>query len=295
MNVRVGIAPDSWGVWFPDDPKQPPWQRFLDEVVEAGFQLIELGPYGYLPTDPPTLRAELESRGLKASSAYVGGDLEKPEAWPDMEEYVRKISEWLVGVGAEYMTLSCGIYTDPLTGKRVGPSTLDETAWKHLIDATNNMAGIAWNEFGLRVVFHPHADGYVEYEDQIEALLEQTDPELVSLCLDTGHHAFRGADPVSFMRRHHARIPYLHIKDVDGDVMRRVEAEDLTFVAAVKLGVSCEPPNGVVDFPALVDLLRELDFDGPAVVEQDMYPAPFDKPLPIAKRTRAYLREVGMG
>jgi inosose dehydratase len=97
------------------------------------------------------------------------------------------------------------------------------------------------------------------------------------------------------MRRHHARIPYLHIKDVDGDVLKRVEAEDLTFVAAVKLGVSCEPPTGVVDFLALVDLLRELDFDGPAVVEQDMYPAPFDKPLPIAKRTRAYLREVGMG
>ncbi|MCH2376562.1 MAG: 2-keto-myo-inositol dehydratase, partial [Planctomycetes bacterium] len=65
MSIQIGVAPDTWGVWFPDDPKQPPWNRFLDEVAEAGYEWLELGPYGYLPTDLTTLRKELDSRGLK--------------------------------------------------------------------------------------------------------------------------------------------------------------------------------------------------------------------------------------
>ena len=57
--IRIGSAPDSWGVWFPDDPEQVPWQRFLDEVSACGYEWIELGPYGYLPTDPARLADEL--------------------------------------------------------------------------------------------------------------------------------------------------------------------------------------------------------------------------------------------
>ena len=50
--ILVGSAPDSWGVWFPDDPDQTPYTRFLDEVAASGYEWIELGPFGYLPTDP---------------------------------------------------------------------------------------------------------------------------------------------------------------------------------------------------------------------------------------------------
>ena len=77
MNIRLGSAPDSWGVWFPSDPKQIPWQRFLDEIAEAGYEWTELGPYGYLPTDLPTLRAELARRGLKVTAAFAMGHLEE--------------------------------------------------------------------------------------------------------------------------------------------------------------------------------------------------------------------------
>ena len=56
-----------------------------------------------------------------------------------------------------------------------------------------------------------------------------------------------------------------------------------------------EPSEGAVDFRAFRDILEEVDYDAWAVVEQDMYPAPFNKPLPIARRTRAGLREIGSG
>ena len=59
--ILVGSAPDSWGVWFPDDPNQTPYTRFLDEVADSGYRWIELGPYGYLPTDPQKLSDELVS------------------------------------------------------------------------------------------------------------------------------------------------------------------------------------------------------------------------------------------
>src|SRR5262249_57316643 len=139
------------------------------------------------------------------------------------------------------------------------------------------------------------AETHVEYEDQIERLLEKTDPALVSLCLDTGHHAYRGGDPVAFFRKHHARIPYLHLKSVDPQKQAWVERERIPFAHAVAADMFCEPDRGAVDFIAFRDALREAGYDGWATVEQDMYPSPFDKPLPIARRTREYLLPIGLG
>ena len=295
MNIKIGSAPDSWGVWFPSDPKQTPWNRFLDEIVEAGYEWTELGPYGYLPTDLPILRAELDKRDLKVTGSFAIAHFEEPSAWPDLERQVLGAGELLAALGADYLVLIDDTYTNLFTGEPTAPNRLDESAWKRLIDTTHKVADIARDGFGLQVVFHPHAETHVEYEDQIEAFLEQTDPDHVSLCLDTGHHAYRGGDPVSFMRRHHQRIPYLHLKNVNRDVQERVEAAGVPFAEAVKIDMFVEPSKGAVDFLAFRDVLREIDYDGCAIVEQDMYPAPFDKPMPIAKRTRAYLREIGIG
>ena len=295
MNITIGSAPDSWGVWFPSDPRQTPWHRFLDEIVEAGYEWTELGPYGYLPTDLPTLRAELDKRGLKVTGTFAMANVEEPSLWPELERQVLGAGERLAVLDAKYLVLIDDTYTDLFTGESIAPKRLDESAWGRFIETTHKVADIAQDRFGLRLVFHPHAETHVEYEDQIEAFLEQTDPARVFICFDTGHHAYRGGDPINFMRRHHHRIPYLHLKSIDRDIQRRVEADSIPFAEAVKMDMFVEPSKGAVDFLAFRDMLREIDYDGYAIVEQDMYPAPFDKPLPIAKRTRAYLREIGIG
>jgi inosose dehydratase len=295
MDIKIGSAPDSWGVWFPADPRQTPWHRFLDEIVQAGYEWTELGPYGYLPTDLPTLRDELDRRSLKVSATFAMKPLEDPAAWPELERQVLGGGELLAALGAPFLVLIDDTYSDLFTGQPVAPTRLDEDAWKRLIDATHRVADLVIERFGLTLVFHPHAETHVEYEDQIEAFLDQTDPARVSLCLDTGHHAYRGGDPVAFFRRHHARIRYLHLKSVDGAIQKRVEAERIPFAHAVAMDMFCEPSKGAVDFPAFRDALRGVNYRGLATVEQDMYPAPFDKPLPIAQRTRAYLREIGIG
>ncbi len=295
MNIIIGSAPDSWGVWFPSDSQQTPWHRFLDEIVEAGYEWTELGPYGYLPTDLPTLRRELGNRGLKVAGTVAMANVEEPSLWIELEEQVLGACERLAALDATYLVLIDDTYTDLFTGEAILPKCLDEGAWGQFIETTHQMADIARDWFGLQLVFHPHAETHVEYEDQIEAFLEQTDPDRVSLCFDTGHHAYRGGDPINFMRRHHDRIPYLHLKSIDPEIQKRVEAEGIPFAEAVKMDIFVEPSKGAVDFLAFRDMLQEIDYNGYAIVEQDMYPAPFDKPLPIAKRTRAYLREIGIG
>jgi inosose dehydratase len=296
MDIKVGTCPDSWGVWFPQDAKQTPWQRCLDEIAASGYRWIELGPYGYTPTDPDVLRAELEKRGLVAVGQTIDEfSLEDPCIWDAMEKTISASGSLLAALGAEYFVLIDAPYNDLATGEHVRPSKLDETGWRCLIDTTHKIADMLLNRYGVKFLYHPHAETYVEYEDQIERFLQDTDPTRVGLCFDTGHHAYRGGDPVAFMRKHHDRIPYLHLKSVDPLVQRKVEAARIPFAQAVGMDMFVEPNQGAVDFGAFRDLLIELDYDGYAIVEQDMYPAPFDKPLPIALRTREYLRRIGIG
>ncbi|HEY8291220.1 MAG TPA: sugar phosphate isomerase/epimerase [Thermomicrobiales bacterium] len=295
MNVTVGTAPDSWGVWFPSDERQTPWQRCLDEMAEAGYEWTELGPYGYLPTDPETLRAELAKRNLRIAGATVIATLEDPDGWPEVERQVLGGGALAHALGGEFVVLIDDPYTNLFTGEAVAPKRLDDAGWRRFIATTHRAADIARERFGQRLVFHPHAETHVEYEDQIERFLADTDPERVGLAFDTGHHAYRGGNSIAFMRKHHDRIPYLHLKSVRPEMIAKVKEENIPFAIAVGNDMFCEPSEGVVDFLAFRDVLREINYTGYAMVEQDMYPAPFDKPLPIAKRTRAYLREIGIG
>jgi inosose dehydratase len=92
VRLRVGSAPDSWGVWFADDDKQLPWQQFLDELVEADYEWLELGPYGYLPTDPARLNDEVGKRGLRVSGGTVFGALHRPELWDETLATARRVA-----------------------------------------------------------------------------------------------------------------------------------------------------------------------------------------------------------
>jgi inosose dehydratase len=294
MTIRIGTAPDSWGVWFANDPRQTPASRFLDEAADAGYEWIELGPYGYLPTDLTVLKSELNRRNLQVSGTFIMGHIEQADTFARMQNEAQSVCALLQELGARYMVLIDDTYTDLFTGEPTGVARLNAEEWKCLLEGTNILGRLATEKFGLKLVFHPHAETHVEYEDQIEDLLEGTDPAYVGLCLDTGHHAYRGGDPVSFLDKHFSRIPYLHLKSVDTEKQRLVAETQSSFARAVELGVFCEPSRGVVDFPALAKLLNERAYEGWATVEQDMFPAPFDQPLPIARRTRAYLKKIGL-
>jgi inosose dehydratase len=285
-------------VWFADDPLQTPWERFLDEVADVGYEWLELGPYGYLPTDPARLTEELGRRGLKVAGGTMHGHsgLHRAGDWPDILRGTRRVAELTAAVGGEHLVfVPVPGYRDDKTGAFFEDADLDAGAWRTLIEATNELGQVVAQEYGVRFEFHPHADSHVETQRQTERFLDETDPRYVSLCLDTGHLAYRHADNVAIIRGYPERIGYVHIKQMDPAIVDRADREDLAFGQAVAMGASCEPPRGLPDIGAVTGALRELGRDFFVVVEQDMYPVDFDLPKPIAQRTYTYLRSVGVG
>ncbi|MBX3193813.1 MAG: TIM barrel protein [Microbacteriaceae bacterium] len=290
--VRLGTAPDSWGIWFPNDVRQIGWERFLDEVKLAGYDAIELGPWGYLPTDAERLQNELGARGIRLSGGFVVARLEERGVWEQLESELPSLCALVEAVGGEYLAIIDEQYSDPKTGEIVAESELSPDAWDRFVDSAHRIADTA-RTFGLATYLHPHADTPVEYEEQIETFLERSDPAQIGIVLDVGHHAYRGGDPVRFLEKHRDRVGVIHLKSVDPEVARRVTENRVPWSEAVDQGVFVDPEHGAVDFAALLKVIDATRFDGWAIVEQDMYPAPAEKPLPIARATAVYLRSLG--
>ncbi|KIF72218.1 2-keto-myo-inositol dehydratase [Streptomyces sp. AcH 505] len=292
--IRVGSAPDSWGVWFPDDPQQVPWQRFLDEVAGAGYEWIELGPYGYLPSDPARLREETGRRGLKVSAGTVFTGLHHgPAVWEKTWAHVADIAELTRATGAEHLVVIPAFWRDDKTGQVLEDRTLTAGQWRDLTEQTERLGREVRDRYGLRIVVHPHADTHVDTEENVARFLDATDPELVSLCLDTGHYAYCGGDSVRLIETYGERIGYLHLKQVDPLILAEVVAGEVPFGPAVARGVMVEPPTGIPALGPVLSAAEGLGVDLFAIVEQDMYPCPPDKPFPIAERTRRFLRSCG--
>ncbi len=293
--LHLGTAPDSWGVWFPDDPAQVPWHRFLDEVQACGYSCVELGPYGYLPTDPEQLREELGRRGLQLSGGAVFMALHRGEqARKAAIEECRQEARLLTALGARYLVALPEGYTD-LDGALTQPATLTAEQRDTLHRGMDAVARVLREESGVELVFHPHADSHVATQAEVLQFLEGTDPSVTNLCLDTGHIAYCGGDNLEIIRAHPDRIHYVHLKQVAPAVMDQVAEEQLGFAEAVRRGAMVEPPRGVPAMEPLLAELGRLDADIFAIVEQDMYPCPPDQPQPIAERTRRWFNACGLG
>ncbi|MFG2383987.1 sugar phosphate isomerase/epimerase family protein [Streptomyces avermitilis] len=292
--IRVGSAPDSWGVWFPDDPQQVPWRRFLDEVADAGYEWIELGPYGYLPTDPARLTDEVARRNLQVSAGTVFTSLHRgPSVWDATWEHVGQVAALTRAMGARHLVVIPSFWRDDKTAEIIEPPELTGEQWAHLTKGMERLGHEVKETYGLDIVVHPHADTHIDTEAHVERFLDSTDSALVNLCLDTGHYAYCGGDSVKLIETYGERIGYLHLKQVDPDILAEVHAGEVPFGPAVQRGVMCEPPSGVPELAPVLTAAQRLGVELFAIVEQDMYPCPPDQPLPIARRTRSFLRSCG--
>lgn len=290
----IGTAPDSWGVWFADDAQQTPWPRFLDEVAESGYKWIELGPYGYLPTDPARLAEELAQRDLKITAgtvftAFHRGAREGEAAW----QSARRVAELTAAMGGEHIVVIPAMWRDDVTGEAMESGELSSSQWQELFDGHNELGRVLRSDYGLQQQFHSHADSHVCAQPDIEHFLQNTDADLVTLCLDTGHAEYGGASSLELINRYPERIGYLHLKQIDPQILTTVREHNLTWAAANLAGVMTEPPSGLPDLSAVIDAVERLDRPIFGVVEQDMYPCDFAKPMPIAKRTKDYLLSCG--
>jgi inosose dehydratase len=292
--IRVGSAPDSWGVWFADDPQQVPWQQFLDEVSACGYEWIELGPYGYLPTDPARLADELAARGLRVTAGTVFEHLHRPDSWDAVWRQVGDVAALTRAMGGTHVVVIPEMFRDEKIGADIEPRELDPEAWRAKTTGADRLGRAVQEEYGLSIAYHPHAESHVGRQPDIERFLADTDPAYVPLCLDTGHVSYYGGDNLDLIRRYPERIGYLHLKQVDPVVRDRVLAEDVVWPEAVQAGVMIEPPHGEPAYPPLLRAVEELERDVFAIVEHDMYPCAPDIPRPIAERTHRYIAACGI-
>jgi inosose dehydratase len=204
----------------------------------------------------------------------------------------RQVATLLAALDAPHLITLPAMYTDLYTGELLEPSELTPDQWHTLGTGHSELGKILFEETGVTQMFHPHADAHVADQDSIGRFLELTDPATVSLCLDTGHVTYAGADNHAIVAEHPDRIGYLHLKSINPSVLAKVREQGMSFATAVQEGAMVEPQDGE---PDMETLLPELDALGPplwAIVEHDMYPAPPGAPLTIAARTCRYYSDV---
>lgn len=279
--MLIGNAPCSWGINYPTGNRYT-WQVYLDEVAAAGYCGTELGPFGFLPKDAGLLKDELARRRLTLIGATHVHGFSDASTGPAFLATIGKLATLLVSLGAKHLVIMDESNVYPAGQEGV----LDADGWRGLVDMVRDAQSLVEDEFGLTLSFHPHVGTAVEKEDQIDRLLDETE---TALCFDTGHHAFWNQDPLAYMRRIYPRIAYMHLKNVDPKVRARVLTGELSVAQSYGAGVMCPLPDGAVDIQAVMRLLKEREFSGPIVVEQDVAANATEPPLALAARNLAYM------
>jgi inosose dehydratase len=298
MAIQVASAPVSWGIFeFTGLTPKFSADQVLDEIAGAGYVATDLGPWGYLPTDAGQLRDALTQRGLSLVSAFVPIRFADASALEAGTQVVLRTAELLNALGSKIIVLSDDNLADPNRAQRSGrirpEDSLSAEGWQTFATGVNHVAQQVMDRYGMAAAFHHHGGGYIETPDEIARFMELTKPELVGLCLDTGHYALGGGDPVEAVKTFGKRINLLHFKDCDPAILERTRQEGLGYMGAVEAGIFCELGKGSVDFPAVTKGLLDLGYEGYGVVEQDILPG-LGTPYESAKRNRAYLRSIGL-
>ncbi|NOY55633.1 MAG: TIM barrel protein [Actinobacteria bacterium] len=289
---RVGGAPITWGV-----DGSPGWghlmdrERVLSEMRQVGLSATELGPEGYLPGDAGELRALLDRFGLALIGGFVPAVLYRPELVSESLANIDRAAATLAGTGASVMVLA----PDSLHPGYDRQIDLTEAEWDTLLTSLDRAAQIA-SGHGLRTVLHPHWGMAVVGQDHVERVLDRS---RVDLCIDTGHLALAGADPVAVAKAAAGRVAHVHLKDLDEDLARQVRSGALAFRQAVIDGLFLPLGDGSVDIRGLVETLEAQGYGGWYVIEQDVVleaePESGEGPIRAAARSFAFLEDLAGG
>ena len=307
--IKIANAPCSWGALEFEGlaGEQIGYQQMLDELRETGYTGTELGDWGFMPTEPAVLRAELEARGLGMVGAFVPVALKDAQAHADGAATAVQTARLLAAVAEPggtppLIVLADANGSDPArtanAGRVMPDLSLSGAEWRTFAQGAEQVARAVRDATGLRTAFHHHCAGYVETPDEIARLLELTDPDLLGLVFDTGHFLFGAAGDEdqtiqAALDRFGERIWHMHFKDCQPRIAAQSRAQSWDYFEAVRRGVFCELGQGAADFAAATAWLRARDYRGWVVVEQDVLPG-MGAPRESAARNRAYLRTIGL-
>jgi inosose dehydratase len=303
--IAVANAPVSYGafeVTVGRDPNVPDGLSVLDQVSEAGYAGIDLGPVGYLGRGEK-LGELLAERSL----GLAGGYLELPYADHDALERALPELDALLDTFDAVRPYLAGPPPRPTLADN-GNEARRSRPGRSVTDPSAGLGADAWRRFGhgLALVaarcrergyeptFHPETGTNVEAPWEIERVLEVSD---IGLCLETGHMMLGGGDPLAALSDWHERINHVHLKDAVRSVMRGIIADEAPATDIWSREAFCALGHGDLDVQAVLDGLRRIGFHGWLVVEQDIFPRTaerFARAAQDQRDNRAYLAARGL-
>jgi inosose dehydratase len=291
MRIKLGVAPINW--CNDDDPelgKEISFEQIIREMSEAGYCGTELG--NKYPRDVSVLKKALHEQGLYLSSAWFSTFFTEPEQYEHtLSRFMHHLS-FMRAMGASFINVcECGHAIQGTERPIFSPykPEFSEEQWDKLIQGLHTIGRIA-HDFNMHLVYHYHAGTGVFYEREIDYLMENTSPQLISLLLDTGHAAFADVDSLDLINKYHNRILYVHLKDVRSDVLHKVKNEQMSFMDAVRAGVFTVPSDGALEFAPILHKLKKHHYSGWMIVEAEQDPAKAP-PLEYAKKAYEFLQQ----
>lgn len=298
--IQIANAPCSWGALeFELEGKSLGYDQVLSEMVETGYAGTELGDWGFMPAVPPQLKAILGTKKLHLLGAFVPVALAIEEKHEEGIKLALKTAGLMHESGFEnaFIVLADengSVYNRTHNAGRITHEMgLSDEQWKIFAKGAEKVANAVKDKYGMRTVFHHHCGGYVETPDEISTLMSLTDPELLGLCLDMGHYAFGGGEPVEALKKYGNRVWHVHFKDFDPTVGQQALNNGYDYFKSVEKGVFCELGKGNVDFQSIVNILAETNYNGWIVVEQDVLPG-MGAPKKCAANNREFIKSLGL-
>jgi inosose dehydratase len=288
MNALVAGAPISWGVIeVPDWGYQMPAERVLREAASLGLGAMEAGPEEFLPGDKAEVAEALGGHGLSLVGGFVPAVLHQPEVRDEQLAFVERRAEFFAAAGADVVVLAAS------TGSEDYGEVFeaDEQVWRTLFGSLEAVEEICARH-GVAVSLHQHYGTVIERDDQLRRFLEGSE---MGLCLDTGHLAIGGSDPVEIAKLAEGRINHVHLKDVDHELAARLAARELDFREASIRGAFRPLGEGDVDVGRLLEVLQAGGYSGWYVLEQDTVvehePAEGKGPVLDVKKSLAFVEK----
>ena len=287
-SIKLGIAPIGWtNDDLPELGGDISFEQCISEMEKAGFKGCEVG--NKFPRETDLLREKLGSRSLSVAGAWISTYFTEDGKFNLTLEAFNEHMIFLKAMGAQIVVVcECGHCVQGLDVPVFDKPYLSETQWDLLCKGLHKIGAMA-KKNNMKTAYHHHMGTAIQSLEEVDRLMESTDPELVYLLADTGHMTFAGESPVELVKKHDSRIAHVHLKDIRKDVLEKVIKEEMPFLDAVKKGVFTVPGDGTIDFEPFFHELALSGYRGWFIVEAEQDPNKAN-PLEYAIKARQFLK-----
>jgi inosose dehydratase len=265
-------------------------EDILSDMYELGFKGTEF--CRKFPRDIEALKETLASKGITLTSQWKSvlfSDLSYRES--ELKAF-REHVDFLKAMGCKYV-VTCDIsnsFQDPRKTVTGPASPLTDEEWNNMVDGLHQ-AGEYCADNGMQLVYHFHAGTVIEKPQEIQRLVETTNPALVNLLYDTGHAYYGGSDPLDLLQKYYERIRYIHLKDVRQEVLEWTRNNNIPFTTAIQRGLFTVPGDGCIDFEPIFRELLERNYNGWVIIEAEQDPS-VANPYEYALKAKDYIQSV---